>query len=93
MQRGLSQEDAVALIVNGFAREVLSSCRWSFAVEAQKLLGIQLEGRWLAAPRSSRRSWGPTVNGWIRGTTELKNECFKIENSTPKSTASRSSRA
>ncbi|MGQ3179121.1 MAG: Fe-S cluster assembly protein SufB, partial [Blastomonas fulva] len=39
MQRGLSSEDAVALIVNGFAREVLKQLPMEFAVEAQKLLG------------------------------------------------------
>jgi len=44
MQRGLPQEDAVALIVNGFAREVLQQLPMEFAVEAQKLLGISLEG-------------------------------------------------
>jgi Fe-S cluster assembly protein SufB len=44
MQRGLSQEDSVALIVNGFAREVLKQLPMEFAVEAQKLLGISLEG-------------------------------------------------
>jgi len=44
MSRGLSQEDAVALIVNGFAREVLQQLPMEFAVEAQKLLGISLEG-------------------------------------------------
>ena len=44
MSRGLAQEDAVALIVNGFAREVLQQLPMEFAVEAQKLLGISLEG-------------------------------------------------
>src|SRR5438309_540211 len=44
MSRGLSREDAVALIVNGFAREVLKQLPMEFAVEAQKLLGISLEG-------------------------------------------------
>jgi len=44
MQRGLSQEEAVALIVNGFCREVLQQLPMEFAVEAQKLLGISLEG-------------------------------------------------
>ena len=44
MSRGLSAEDAVALIVNGFAREVLRQLPMEFAVEAQKLLGISLEG-------------------------------------------------
>ena len=44
MQRGLAQEDAVALIVNGFAKEVLQQLPMEFAVEAQKLLGISLEG-------------------------------------------------
>src|SRR5918996_897848 len=44
MQRGLDAESAVALIVNGFAREVLKQLPMEFAVEAQKLLGISLEG-------------------------------------------------
>ncbi len=44
MQRGLSQEEAVALIVNGFAREVLQHLPMEFAVEAQKLVSISLEG-------------------------------------------------
>ncbi len=44
MQRGLSAEEAVALIVNGFAKEVLQQLPMEFAVEAQKLLGISLEG-------------------------------------------------
>ena len=44
MQRGLSAEDAVSLIVNGFCKEVLKELPMEFAVEAQKLLGISLEG-------------------------------------------------
>jgi Fe-S cluster assembly protein SufB len=44
MSRGLDAEAAVALIVNGFAREVLKQLPMEFAVEAQKLLGISLEG-------------------------------------------------
>ncbi|HZU65581.1 MAG TPA: Fe-S cluster assembly protein SufB [Novosphingobium sp.] len=43
-QRGLDTEAAVALIVNGFAKEVLQQLPMEFAVEAQKLLGISLEG-------------------------------------------------
>jgi len=43
-QRGLSSEEAVALIVNGFCREVLQQLPMEFAVEAQKLVGISLEG-------------------------------------------------
>jgi Fe-S cluster assembly protein SufB len=43
-QRGMSQEDAVALVVNGFCREVLQQLPMEFAVEAQKLVGISLEG-------------------------------------------------
>src|SRR6201994_203392 len=43
-QRGLSTEDAVALIVNGFCREVMQKLLMEFAVEAQKLIGISLEG-------------------------------------------------
>jgi Fe-S cluster assembly protein SufB len=43
-QRGLTQEEAVGLIVNGFCREVLKELPMEFAVEAQKLLQISLEG-------------------------------------------------
>ena len=43
-QRGISTETAVALIVNGFAREVMNKLPMEFAVEAQKLLAISLEG-------------------------------------------------
>ena len=43
-QRGISEEDAVALIVNGFCREVFRELPMEFAVEAQKLLGVSLEG-------------------------------------------------
>ena len=43
-QRGLSDEDAVGLIVNGFCREVMRELPMEFAVEAQKLLGVSLEG-------------------------------------------------
>ena len=43
-QRGLNPEEAVGLIVNGYAREVLSRLPMEFAVEAQKLLSVNLEG-------------------------------------------------
>jgi Fe-S cluster assembly protein SufB len=43
-QRGISTEEAVALIVNGYAREVINKLPMEFAVEAQKLLQISLEG-------------------------------------------------
>ena len=43
-QRGLSDEDAVSMIVNGFAKQVLKELPMEFAVEAQKLLGLSLEG-------------------------------------------------
>ena len=43
-QRGLSTEDAVNMIVNGFCKEVFRELPMEFAVEAQKLLGISLEG-------------------------------------------------
>ena len=43
-QRGISEEDAVSMIVNGFCREVLRELPMEFAVEAQKLLGVSLEG-------------------------------------------------
>ena len=42
--RGLSEEDAVALIVNGFCKEVFKELPMEFAVEAQKLLAVSLEG-------------------------------------------------
>jgi Fe-S cluster assembly protein SufB len=44
MQRGLSAEEAVALIVNGFVKDVLQHLPMEFAVEAQKLISISLEG-------------------------------------------------
>lgn len=44
MQRGMSEEEAVSLIVNGFAKEVLQKLPMEFAVEAQKLVAISLEG-------------------------------------------------
>jgi Fe-S cluster assembly protein SufB len=44
MQRGLSQEEAVQLLVNGFVKDVLQELPMEFAVEAQKLLGVSLEG-------------------------------------------------
>ena len=44
MQRGLDEEAAVALIVNGFVKEVIQHLPMEFAVEAQKLIGISLEG-------------------------------------------------
>jgi Fe-S cluster assembly protein SufB len=44
MQRGLSAEEAVALVVNGFVRDVLQQLPMEFAVEAQKLISISLEG-------------------------------------------------
>jgi Fe-S cluster assembly protein SufB len=43
-QRGISSEDAVSMIVNGFARQVIKELPMEFAVEAQKLLGVSLEG-------------------------------------------------
>ncbi|MED5424128.1 MAG: SufD family Fe-S cluster assembly protein, partial [Pseudomonadota bacterium] len=43
-QRGLNEEEAVALIVNGFCREVMHNLPMEFAVEAQKLVGVSLEG-------------------------------------------------
>ena len=44
MQRGLSAEDAISMIVNGFCKQVLMELPMEFAVEAQKLLDISLEG-------------------------------------------------
>jgi Fe-S cluster assembly protein SufB len=44
LQRGMDEEEAVALIVNGFCKEVLQTLPMEFAVEAQKLVGISLEG-------------------------------------------------
>jgi Fe-S cluster assembly protein SufB len=43
-QRGIGMEDAVGLIVNGYAKEVMDTLPMEFAVEAQKLLQISLEG-------------------------------------------------
>jgi len=44
MQRGLSEEEAVALVVNGFVKDVLQTLPMEFAVEAQKLISVSLEG-------------------------------------------------
>lgn len=44
LARGLNEEDAIALIVNGFCKDVMKQLPMEFAVEAQKLLGISLEG-------------------------------------------------
>jgi Fe-S cluster assembly protein SufB len=44
LQRGMSEEEAVSLIVNGFCKEVMKTLPMEFAVEAQKLIGISLEG-------------------------------------------------
>jgi Fe-S cluster assembly protein SufB len=43
-QRGLNEEEAVALIVNGFVKDVLQQLPMEFAVEAQKLIAVSLEG-------------------------------------------------
>jgi Fe-S cluster assembly protein SufB len=43
-QRGISPEDAVSMIVNGFCKQVFRELPMEFAVEAQKLLGVSLEG-------------------------------------------------
>jgi Fe-S cluster assembly protein SufB len=43
-QRGLAAEDAVSMIVNGFCKEVFRELPMEFAVEAQKLLSVSLEG-------------------------------------------------
>ncbi len=43
-QRGISEEDAIKLIINGFCKEILAQLPMEFAVEAQKLLAIELEG-------------------------------------------------
>ena len=44
LQRGISEEDAISMIINGFCKEVFRELPMEFAVEAQKLLGIKLEG-------------------------------------------------
>jgi Fe-S cluster assembly protein SufB len=44
LSRGIGQEDAVSMIVNGFCKEVFKELPMEFAVEAQKLLGVSLEG-------------------------------------------------
>ncbi len=44
LQRGMTEEEAVSLIVNGFCKEVMKELPMEFAVEAQKLIGISLEG-------------------------------------------------
>jgi Fe-S cluster assembly protein SufB len=51
-QRGMDEEEAVALVVNGFCREVLQALPMEFAMEAQQLVAISLEGR--GDPRRER---------------------------------------
>ena len=56
-QRGLSAEEAVALVVNGFVKDVLQQLPMEFAVEAQKLISISLEGSaWDEAPCRPRNT-------------------------------------
>ncbi|MGY4375798.1 FeS assembly protein SufB/FeS assembly ATPase SufC [Bradyrhizobium sp. i1.3.6] len=57
IQRGLSQEEAVGLVVNGFVKDVLQQLPMEFAVEAQKLISISLEGSvgLIADPRGALR--------------------------------------
>ena len=44
LQRGIEEENAIALIVNGYAKDVLKQLPMEFSVEAQKLLSLTLEG-------------------------------------------------
>ena len=44
LQRGMDEENAIALIVNGYAKDVLKQLPMEFSVEAQKLLSLTLEG-------------------------------------------------
>ena len=44
LQRGIDEENAIALIVNGYAKDVLKQLPMEFSVEAQKLLSLTLEG-------------------------------------------------
>ena len=46
MQRGIPEEEAIALIVNGFVKDVIQELPMEFAVEAQKLIGISLRAAW-----------------------------------------------
>ena len=73
IQRGLSQEEAVGLVVNGFVKDVLQQLPMEFAVEAQKLISISLEGSRridliLRRPRKrpSRRMRGKIVDHVLR---------------------------
>ncbi len=56
-QRGISPEEAVNMIVNGFCKEVFKELPMEFAVEAQKLLGVSLEGA--SVDRQSRTGLAP----------------------------------
>ena len=74
-QRGLSADDATALVVNGFVKDVLQHLPMEFAVEAQKLISISLEGSVgcnvirrpgvLAQPSS--KDGGPEIAIFFRG--------------------------
>ena len=58
MQRGLSAEEATALVVNGFVKDVLQQLPMEFAVEAQKLISISLEGSVGVSGHTGRRAHG-----------------------------------
>ena len=59
-QRGLSEEDAVNLIVNGFCKEVLKELPMEFAVEAQKLLAVSAsKARWDNDDAGNSTAWPP----------------------------------
>ena len=58
MQRGIPEEEAIALIVNGFVKDVIQQLPMEFAVEAQKLIGISLEGRGRSSPTRCRYAAG-----------------------------------
>ena len=65
-QRGLSAEEATALVVNGFVKDVLQQLPMEFAVEAQKLISISLEGSvgWYIGAVTLRCSRsGPSLEG------------------------------
>ena len=93
LQRGLSAEEAMALIVNGFVKDVLQQLPMEFAVEAQKLIAISLEGAWAdkgsprpqaqLRPRSRHRQGASRMSpdGCAPGRREWNVTCLKSRTS------------
>jgi Fe-S cluster assembly protein SufB len=89
--RGLSEEDAVSMIVNGFCKEVFNELPMEFAVEAQKLLSISLEGA-SADPRPCRAGEHHNARRSARGLQHASSCASRARTGPTRGAASRWSR-